>query len=97
MRYIGLIEAAENMYDGIDFPNIRKKLVAEALALRGALHQARDIHELDRRGHAGLRLRELEDSIESRVGDFDHTDVRFDRTKRVILRRSRLRGKSVKE
>ena len=43
-----VLEAAHHVRDRVDFADMRQKLIAQALALRGAGHQARDIDELHR-------------------------------------------------
>ena len=51
MDDIGILKAADNMYDGIALADICKKLIAETLTLGGSLDETRDINEFDcRRG-----------------------------------------------
>ena len=50
-----VLEAAHHVRDRIGLADVREELVAEALALRGAGHQAGDVDELDRRRHDLLR------------------------------------------
>ena len=49
MDDIGILKAADNMYDGIALADICKKLIAESLTLGGSLDKTSDIDELDRR------------------------------------------------
>ena len=44
-----VLEAAHDLDDRVDLADVLEELVAEALALGGALDQAGDVHELDRR------------------------------------------------
>jgi hypothetical protein len=44
-----VLETTDDLNDGIDLPDMGEKLVAQALALAGALDQAGDIDELDSR------------------------------------------------
>ena len=52
---VGALEAAHDVRDRIHLADVRQELVAEALALRGAGDQPRDVDELDRRRHDLLR------------------------------------------
>ena len=45
--HVGILEAAQHMGDGVDLADVPEELVAQALALGGALHQAGDIDELE--------------------------------------------------
>ena len=48
---VGILEAAQHVGDGVALADVGEELVAEALALAGAAHQAGDIDEGDpRRG-----------------------------------------------
>src|SRR5207245_9846366 len=90
---IGVLEATDHMDDGVHFADVGEELIAQPLALRGALHEAGDVDELDNRGNLFLRLDDLVELLETRVGDFDDADVRLDRAKGIVLRRRRLRGR----
>ena len=56
---VRVLEAAHDLHDGVHLADVGEELVAEALALARALHQAGDVHELDRRGDDDVRLRDL--------------------------------------
>src|SRR2546430_17487819 len=71
---------------------MREELIAEPLALRGALDESGDVDEFDHRRHLFLRRDDGVELLEARIGDLDHADVRIDRAKRIILGRRRLRG-----
>jgi hypothetical protein len=53
---VGVLEAADDLDDGIHFADVAEELVAEAFALRGAANQAGDIDELDGGRDLGLDL-----------------------------------------
>ncbi len=93
MRYIVVFEAAQNMGDGIDFPNIGKKLIAEPFAFRSTTHQPSDIDKGETCGNDLRRFCDVGDCIEACVGNRDVTNIGFDGAERIIrrLRRGGLR------
>jgi hypothetical protein len=48
--HVGIVEAADHHQDGAGLADVGEELVAEALALGGALDQAGDVDDLDHRG-----------------------------------------------
>src|SRR6185503_11855733 len=46
---VGLLEATDDLHNGIDLPDVAQELVAQAFARAGAFDQAGDVDELDRR------------------------------------------------
>ena len=52
-----VLEAPDDLDDGVDLADVGQELVAEAFALAGALDQPGDVHELDRRGNDDVGLR----------------------------------------
>ena len=88
--HVGILEAANHMYHGVDFANVREELVAEPFALRGALHEAGDVHELHDGGDFAFGFDDLVQLLEPRIGDLDHPDVRLHGAERVVLRGRRL-------
>jgi len=76
---------------------VRQKLIAESLALGGALDQAGDVDEFDDGGDLLLRLDDLVERFEARVRHLDDADVRLDRTERIVLGRCRFRGRECVE
>lgn len=53
MNHVAVIKAANNVNDGVYFTDIGQKLIAQSLALAGALYQTGNINELD---HCGSDL-----------------------------------------
>ena len=93
-----VLEAAHDLHDGVHFADVAEELVAEPFARARAFHQARDVDELDRGGDELLRVRELRERREPRVGHGDDADVRIDGAKRVVRRLRLLRaGDGVEE
>src|SRR5262249_49007894 len=54
------------------------------LALGGPAHQPGDVDEVHRRRHDRLRMVELDQRVEPRVGNGHDADVRFDGAERVV-------------
>ena len=80
-----VVEAADDVNDGLGFPDIAEETVAEALALAGALDEPRDIHEFHRRGDDLGRVHDGIELAEPVVGDRDHAGIRLDGAERVVL------------
>ena len=81
-----VLEAPHHVCDGVDFPDVRQELIAEALALRGARDQSCDIDEFHRRGEDLLGMHDGGKLTESRVRQGHHSDVRIDGAERIVLR-----------
>ena len=83
---IGALEATNDLYDGIDFADVAEKLVAQALSLARALHQAGNVHEFDGGWNDLLRFREQREFLQTLVGHVDDSHVRFDRAEGKVCR-----------
>lgn len=88
VRHILIVEAAEHMNDGICLANVGQKLIAQALALACALHQAGNVHNLDGGGHDALRVNEFGKFIEAFVRNGDYAHIGFDCTEWEVCRLS---------
>ena len=77
MDYIAVIEAAQDVQDGVGLADIGQELVAEALALAGALDQAGDVDDVDRGRDGPLRLSELRQGLQALVGHVRGAEVGF--------------------
>ena len=83
---VGVIKAANDMNNGVGIADIAEELVAETFALRRALDETRDIHELDRGRGILFRLVHLREIVQPRVRHGDDADVRLDRAERIVRR-----------
>ncbi len=83
---IVVVEAAHHVDDGIGLADVGQELVAEAFTLAGAGHQTGDVDEFDDGRLNPLRLDDLRQFVEARIGHFDDADVRFDGAERVVRR-----------
>ena len=93
MGDVVIFETAHDMGDSVAFADIGKKLIAEALALRSAAHEAGDIDESQPRRDDFFGAGNLRQHVKPRIGHGDIADIRLDRAERIIrrLRRRRLR------
>ena len=72
------------MNDGVGTANVLQKLVAKPRALRRALHQARDVHELDDRRGLFVRLIHLRQLVQPLVRNGHHAHVGVDGTEGIV-------------
>ena len=93
MRDVAILEAAHHMGDGIDLADVGEELVAEALALRSAAHEAGDVDEGQARRNDLLRAGDLRQHVKARIGHAHVADIGLDGAERIVrrLRRRRLR------
>ena len=93
VRDVVVLEAAHDIGDGVDLADVAEELVAEALAFRGAAHEAGNVDECQTRGQDLRGFTDHRQFVEPLIGHADFADVRLDRTERIVrrLRRRRLR------
>ena len=97
MDDIGILEAADHVYDGIHLTDICQELVAQAFALGRALHQTCDIHELDDcRGHLGGMVH-IRQQSQTGVGHRHHAHVGIDGTEGIVCRLRACLGQRIKQ
>ena len=86
MVNVRVFKAADDLHDGVHLADVGEKLVAQAFACAGALHEAGDVHKLHRRRNGDLRLGDVLQHFQARVGHGDDADVGVDRAERVVGR-----------
>ena len=93
VRDVVVLEAAQHVGDGVDLADVRQELVAEAFALGGAAHQARDVDEGEPRRDDLARLGDRRELVEPLIGHADLADVGLDGAEWIVggLGRRRLR------
>ncbi|CAM5640615.1 hypothetical protein SAURM35S_07392 [Streptomyces aurantiogriseus] len=92
-----VLEGADDLADRVGLPDVRQELVAQALALARAAHDARDVDEVDGRREDPLRVEDLRQLGEAGVGDADHAHVGLDRGERVVGRQHVVLGQGVEQ
>ncbi len=80
----GVVEAADDVADGVGGADVAEELVAEAFAFAGAFDEAGDVDELHRGGDEGLGLDELGDSGEALIGHGDDAGVGVDGAEGIV-------------
>jgi hypothetical protein len=86
MGDVAILETAQHMGDGVDLADIGEELVAQPLALGRALHQPGDVDEGHPRRDDLLRLRDLGQLVEPRIGHRHLADIGLDGAEREIRR-----------
>ena len=79
-----VVKAADHVDDGVGLPDVGQELVAQTLALAGALHQAGDVHELDDRRGLLVRLVHLRQLVQPLVRHRHHAHVGVDGAERIV-------------
>ncbi len=94
---VRVFEAAHDVDDGVRLADVRQELVAQALALRRAGHEARDVDELDDGLDDTLRLDDGRQLVDARIRHLDDADVRLDGAERVVFSRDAGLGQGVEQ
>lgn len=97
MRDVAVVEAAQHVDDGVRVADVAQELVAQPLALRGALDQTRDVDDLDRRGDHAPGVVDLGQADEPLVGHGDDAHVGFDRAEGEVGRLGLCVGEAVEK
>ena len=84
----GVVEAADDVSDGVGGADMAEELIAEAFALGGAFDEAGDVDELHGGGDEGFWLDELGDFGEAGVRDSDDAGVGVDGAEGIVRRLS---------
>ena len=84
MDDVGVVEAADHVNDGVGGPDIGQELVAQPLALGGALHQTGDVHKLHHGGGGLFGLVEVGKPVQAAVGDGHHAHIGVDGAEGVV-------------
>ena len=93
VHHVVVVEAADDLEDGVALADVAEELVAQALALAGAAHQARDVGEVDRRVHDAPALADLGQLLHARVGHGGRRLVGLDRAEGIVRRLRVLRAR----
>ena len=95
---VRVLEAAHDLDERVHFADVAEELVAQALAVGRAFHQAGDVHELKGRRDERADLDDLAELRQARVRHADDAEVGFDGAEGIILRRGLVRaGDGVEE
>ena len=81
---VGVVEAADDVDDGVGLADVGEELVAEAFAFAGASDEAGDVDEFDDGGLDLLGLDDFSELGEAGVRDFYDADVGLDGAEGVV-------------
>lgn len=81
-----VFEESQDVDDGGDFADIREEFIAETFAFGRAADESRDVIKFDGGRDDSLRVTVFGEDFESRVGDFDESDIGVDGAERIVLR-----------
>ena len=84
MHDLGVVEAANDVHNGVGRADVSEELVAEALTLARAGDQAGDVDELHRGGNERFGLEDRGDAIQPLVRHADDAHVRVDGAERIV-------------
>ena len=81
-----VLEAADDLDDGVDFADVGEEFVAEPLPGAGALDEAGDVDELEDGGDNFLRLGDGAEFFQALIGDGDDAVVGVDGAEGIVGR-----------
>ena len=79
-----VVEAADNVYNGVYLADMGQKLIAETLTLAGAAHQTRDVYEFDNGRSGFLCVVQVGQRLKTLIRYRNHADVRVDGAERIV-------------
>ncbi len=83
---IVVFKATDNVANGFGFTDVGQELVAQAFAFGRAFHQACNVHELHGGWQNTLRLNDLRELVQTRIGHWHDTGVWLDGAEREVSR-----------
>ena len=85
MGDVAVLEAADHVDDGVGGADVGQELVAQALTLAGALHEAGDVDELEDGGGGLLGGVEVAQPLQPLIGHGHHAHVGVDGAEGVVV------------
>ena len=83
---VAVLEAAHHVHDGVHLADVGEEFVAQPLAAARALHQARDVHELQRGGRVLFGVVHFRQHVQPPVRHGHHAGVRLNGAEGIIRR-----------
>ena len=84
MDHVSVVEAAQDVEDGVTLADVCEELVAEAFALAGTPDKARDVDYVDCSGDCALRLADIAQYLKALIRYIGRSEIRLYRTEREI-------------
>ena len=97
MNDVRVIKRTHNLGDSVRLTNVREELITQALTLRSALHNTRNINERNSRRQNTLRTKNLSQTVQTRIRQVHHAHVRVNGRERVVSRQHGVAGQSVEQ
>jgi len=94
---LGIVEATDDVADGVGGADVAEELIAETFTLAGAFDETGDVDELHGGGDERFGLDECGDFCEALIGHGDDAGVGVDGAEGVICRLSLGRGEGVED
>ena len=92
-----VLEAPDDVEDGVHLPDVGEKLIPQALALAGALYQAGNVHELHRCRDGPLRGDDPRQRVEPGIGYLHDPGIGLDRGEGIVRHQCLGRGERIEE
>jgi hypothetical protein len=86
MGDVAALEAAQDMHDGVRFPDRGEKLVAQPFALGSAAHKTGNVNEVDAGGYDLGRFGNRRELVQTLIGHRDIADIGLHGAEHVIGR-----------
>ena len=97
MNDVRVIKRTHHLGDSVRLTNVREELVTQALTLRSALHNTRNINERNSCRQNTLRTKNLSQTVQTRIRQVHHAHVRVNGRERVVSRQHSVAGQSVEQ
>ena len=97
MNDIFILKAAHHMHNRVAFPDVGQELIAQPLALAGALHQTRNIHKLNGGGGHFFRVIHIGQHVQPLIRHRHDAGVGFNGAERIIRRLGSRPGDGVEQ
>ena len=94
---VRVIKRTHHLRDSVRLTNVREELITQALTLRSALHNTRNINERNSRRQNTLRTKNLSQTVQTRIRQVHHAHVRVNSRERVVSRQHSVAGQSVEQ
>ena len=78
MNDVIVVEAADDVEDGVGLADVCEEFVAEAFAFAGAFYEAGDVGDFDGCGHHGAGFADVHEGLYAVIGHGDDAYVGFD-------------------
>ncbi|ABU76745.1 hypothetical protein ESA_01487 [Cronobacter sakazakii ATCC BAA-894] len=92
-----VFKATHHVADSFGFADVGQELVAQAFTFGRALHQTGDIHKFHRGRQNTLRLHDLGDFVQTRIGHRHDAGVRLNGTEREVRRLNTCFGQRIEQ